>query len=269
MSSVHLAVGVLVLCAAGCGPASTSASSRAVPEPAQVGTPRSAGSAALSRDVWTRLDRAQDSCEDAEPMDRGGVYSFGCHVLSLVALADVVRLSGARMFTSGPHALDGSRFEYAADAAFGHYDPAFVRWLVDYAVPGASDPAFREQTQPIFDAYVAPLARIFHFTRQKLERETECAARERDLYAAAIARGEADGYVWRFHYFLHHDFCANPDAGYRYFEARGGVGAFEGEIVQTTVAWWLRRELDGTAATFARGLRRLVDTYADPDCGTF
>lgn len=269
MKGVHLVVTALAFCAVGCGPTTGASTLGALPEPAQVGSARSADGAALSRDVWSRLDRAQDSCEDAEPIEHGGIYSFGCHVLSLVPLSEVVRLSGARMFASGPHALDGSHFAYDAEATFGHYDPAFVRWLVDHAVPGAVDPAFRAQTQPIFDAHVAPLARIFHATRQKLEREPECAARERDLYASAIARGESDGYSRRFYYFLNGDFCANPDADYRYFEARGGVGGFEGEIVTTTVAWWLRRELDGTAPTFALGLRRLVDTYADPDCDTF
>lgn len=225
--------------------------------------PRSAAALRLVRDTWQRLDQTVNTCPDHyDYHPDGGMRIFACHLFSLVPYAQFRKQAGMPIFVSGPHSPAALALDSAHE--FGHYSPAFVRWLGEHAVPGADEPGFRRATQPLYDQYVKPLATTFYVTYQKARAEPDCFEREERKFRRLLkARKLPRDYYEKYFYFMNPLFCGNPDGGFDYFHKRGFDGGHDGNVVKTCVGFWLRRSLDGTADDFHRGLEKLLRAY-DP-----
>ncbi len=223
--------------------------------------PDTAG-AEMAREVWTHLHLTRNTCPDVfDYHPNGGMRIFACHLRSLISLESLQRASGLDVFVAGPHA----KTELTLDSpdSFGHYNPAFVQWMADHLIPGSRDSALRQATQAHFDQYVRPLARIFHATYQKIQREPACFRRERERYVAEMKRGQVTyELLERYFFFMNDEFCARPDDTNHFFE-HGFDGGYNGNVTKTCVGFWIRRNLDGTDQEFYRALTRLLRTY-DP-----
>ena len=217
----------------------------------------------LAREVWTHLHRTQNTCPDVfDYHPNGGMRIFACHLRSLISLEAVQRASGLDVFVAGPHS--NAQLTLDSPDSFGHYNPAFVRWMADNLIPASRDSALRETTQAHFDQYVRPLARIFLATYRKLQREPDCFRRERERYVNAMQRGQLSyEFRERYFFFMNDEFCARPDDE-DYFFKHGFDGGYSGNVTKTCVGFWIRRSLDGTDEEFYRGLTRLLTTY-DPE----
>lgn len=250
---------VLVGCSTGSGPTvSTVMAPATTPRPAAQKPARSPDALVAARRVWMGLDASTNTCEDVfDYWPTGGLQVFACHVWSIADHASLSDLSPVPIFVSGPH-KDGLVLDDAA--AFGHYNPEFVTWFVDHAVPGATDEAFRAATGPIYDAYVRYLAEIYLATYEKARAEPGCFAAERDAYAALVERGKLPTYYYeRWYWWMNPGFCSNPDGGFNTFSAEdGGV---DGNVSKSAMGFWVRRSLDGTMEAWHEGLLKLVRTY--------
>ena len=214
------------------------------------------------REVWLKLGKTKNACDEFDYFPQGGMRIFACHLKSLTSLEFLQEASGLVMFSQGPH--QGARLKLDHRHQFGHYNPDFVRWMVENLVPGAGDAALRKATQAHYDKYVKPLARIFYATWQKARREPECFRREVERYRSMMDQKELpEMYYERFFFFMNPDFCAHADAGFGYFYEHGFDGGYDGNVVKTCIAFWMRRTIDGTADEFSRGLLKLIKTY-DP-----
>lgn len=250
----------------GCGAASSGApASATVSSPiAGQGGATNSRAVALARDVWSALDRTSNTCEDLfDYWPTGGIRIFGCHVFSLTSFEQVVGVAGLSPFLSGPHTQG---LDLTSSTDFGHYNPAFVRFLADHAIPAADDPAFRAATQAHYDTYVRPLARILHATHEKLADNPQCAEAERAEYAQAIDNGYTRDYVEPWYFFMHPEYCSHRRAEYEFFSRTDGEmdGGYDGNVTKTAVGFWLRRSLDGTDALFFEALVRLMNAYERP-----
>ena len=213
----------------------------------------------LVRDVWQQLDKAKNSCGGYNYYPEGGMQSFACNVMSLAPFTALYEQAQIDLFLSGPHS--NSALNLASKKDFGHYNPEFVRWAVENLVPGTRDSAFRAATQPMYDSYVAPLARLFYHTHRKIEREPVCFDKEVKRYQRALKKkkGPRD-FVERYFFFMNSDFCRRPDDE-EYFFKHGFDGGFDGNVTKTCVGFWIRRHLDGTREQFYAGLRQLLLAY--------
>ena len=206
--------------------------------------------------AWRELDRTTNTCGGYDYYPQGGMRAFWCHVRPHVDLMGLELMSGVPIWVSGPHSADGGPVWVADD--FGHYNPEFVSWLVDNAVP--RDEGFRDETQSHYDRFARPLARTHHAVLRKLREQPGCAAREQQEYAKAIADGSSEtSGGWGPHYerwydFLEPGFCGSMD------KTRPD-GSYDGNVVKTAVGFWLRRTMDGTDKEWERGLVKLLDTY--------
>jgi hypothetical protein len=210
--------------------------------------------------LWLELPASEDSCGDFDYFPGGGMKSFACHLDFSSTLVWLTRAWGKALFVDGPH--QPGHLDLDNDKSFGHYNPELVRWLVDHLVPAATDPAFRERTQAIYDQQVRPLATIFDATYKKLQASPECRDREVARYQALLdGPGVPPMDYERYFFFMNPKFCDNPDGDFDYFHARGFDGGFDGNVVKTCTAFWIRRTIDGTAATFYEGLEKLRNTY--------
>lgn len=263
LAGSRTSVGALLLglaaCMAGCAGAGTAPVSAPVSS-----TPRGAeevddpGALQLAREVWSALDRTTNTCSGYDYFPRGGVRIFACHLFSLVSFERIVAQSGLRPFDSGPH---GAGLNLRAADDFGHYNVDFVRFLARHAVPASRDSAFRAATQAHYDTYVAPLANIMYATHQKLARSPACFTAEREEYQAAIARGATDGYVEPWFFFMNDAYCEHRRGDYSDYGRNGFDGGYAGNVVKTSVGFWLRRSMDGTERVFFDALLTLMDTY--------
>ena len=210
----------------------------------------------VSRNVWERLDETTNTCDEFDYFPDGGMRIFSCHVASIMPepYELLQRLSGEPAFLRGPHTT--SDLSLTETTSFGYYNPRFVNWMVDHLIPGAESAVFRRMTQPVYDRYVKPLATIFFVTYHKIRANPACFDREVANYASLIESGEFGLYYYeRFYSFMNELFCDNPDGGI------GGDGGYDGNVVNTSVAFWIRRAIDGTIDEFYRGLEKLVRTY--------
>lgn len=256
----------LLVASTGCGPAQAPAPITPTPvRPVQVAPDPPPGRASAfdttadgaAREVWSGLDRTENTCEDTfDYHPRGGMRIFACHLYSLISYERIVQLSPVPIFVGGPHTESALVLDAQQD--FGRYNPEFVTWMVDYAIPASRDDAFRAATQPLYDTYVRPLTQILRATYEKFQQFPECLARERGNYMTLLEQQALpDGNSEQFFDFLDAGYCSGPDNGDVYSMGSG----MDGNVVKTAVAFWIRRDIDGTAAEFYRGLVLLRETY--------
>lgn len=207
--------------------------------------------------AWRQLDTTRNVCADSfDYYPRGGMRAFWCHVSPFVDLAALELEAGVPIWLGGPHSSDTGPVWVRDD--YGHYNPEFIHWLVDHAIP--RDESVVTETQPQYDRFVRPLARTHHAVLRKLREQPGCASRELDEYTKAISSGTSDvSGDWGPHYerwyaFLEPGFCGMQDR-------HQPDGDYNGNVVKTAVGFWMRRYLDGTDTEFERGLVRLLDAY--------
>jgi hypothetical protein len=217
------------------------------------------GSDATWRKTWLGLGETHNTCEEVfDYHPTGGMLVTYCHMLSIVGWDRVLAEAPRPIFLAGPHP-EGT-LDHQNPTTFGHYNPEFVRWLHHQLIPAARDAAFREQTQPLYDQFLQPLARIFYLTHEKLARDPRsCMTQELREYQAAMARAE-QYYYERWFFFMNDAFCAHAGDP-NYFYNNGFDGGVDGNVVKSAVGFWLRRELDGTRALFFDALVTLLESY--------
>lgn len=180
--------------------------------------------------------------------DAGGMRNFFCRALSVISWKTFLSLAPVKPFRSGPH--KGGKLDLQNAKDFGRYDPAFVKWAVTTLVPGAQDAKLREETQPVYDRSVRTLARTYYGVWRVLSASPKWVEAERKRYLGAAAKGTLDtmGPVLK----PYHDVLGTSDEEW---------GGNDPNHVRSATMWWLRRYSDGTAGTWAEGLKRLLLAY--------
>ncbi len=217
----------------------------------------------MIRRAWLAVPTTKNACEEHKDYDyfpKGGMQAFACHLLSFAPYKVLSELSGMDVFLKGPHTNE--KLNFSSKNSFGYYNPEFVKWMVDNAVPAAKDAAFRKATQWIYDKYVAELAEIFYLTYQKILKEPECFERQKKEFQILL---DTDSLQWAYYtkyfFFMNDKFCENPDGGFSFFYKNGFDKGVNGAVVATSFMFWVRRSIDGTMDEFYRGLVKLRETY--------
>ncbi len=160
-------------------------------------------------------------------------------------LAQLQKLSGHRIFGVGPH--QNGKLNLKSANEFGHYNPAFIKWVTANGIPGGKNPKLRMELQPVYDKHLRRTARGFFVAHQNLmaqpARLKRVQARYLDLLDAENNAGD----------FLQESF--RPDtvrlekAGHDWYEVNVAHG------------FWVRRNIDGTADEFHALLTTLLRTH--------
>ena len=207
-----------------------------------------------ARAAWRGLPSSRSACPAGfDPFPRGGLASFYCHAETLLTLEQLERLAGMSS-TRGPPA---GAAPSAIARAFRQYDPRFVEWLRATLLVARADARFREETQPIYDRFVAPLARRWLATRRLMTDRRPWLDAEVRWVREAIERGTLPD-----HYYYARAYTHLGQAG-----APRGAGPLtlapwlREHVEANAVAFWIRRELDGSAPAFSAALEELVSLY--------
>lgn len=223
----------------------------------------------LGAKLWRGLTYTKNQCPGTyDYFPGGGMRIFACHAASHVDYTGLVAAFGASPFLRGPHTP--AQLDLANAGSFGHYNPTFVKWLGTTFLPAVTDPAFRAATQSIYDANVRPLARTYEVVYRKLHapQNAECTRLEQLYYGFAIndahnfGKPEATaGYVERWFGYLADAYCAKSSRDQGHLDWDGLPPGFDGNVVKTTVGFWLRRRMDGTAEVWHEQLLKLLRAY--------
>lgn len=206
--------------------------------------------------------RALTQCDSFDYKTEGGIQNFWCHRPPRITFSAVEALAGVNVFASGPHA--NGTLDLDEKAAFGHYNPAFVEWLLTKATPSARGSLAQKATQSAYDAHLRQLAEIFWKTYDKMSHEPGCFDREKTAYAKLIASKKLPkNYYERWFFFMNPHFCGGAARADTFYFDNGMDAGVNGNVTKTVVGFWLRRSMDGTMNGFAEGLKKLVASY-DP-----
>lgn len=254
---------LLVVALAGCAGSSNGSPGFASP----------ASDAALA-DVWAELDEGMQMAAVGDACVRRygtyfpdfGVRGLACAAAQVVPATTLAGRAPVAPFRQGPHAVSDRavRLDLTAENTFGHYDPVFVRWLVEAGVPDGQ--TARTLAQPVYDRHLARLARVYWLTHADLaaagypEETPEGAL---TAYAAYLDGGPIpdgmEGYEGGFAVYAFTDRSQRllPEVG-----LAPGENEWEATYeANTAYGFWLRRRADGTHAIWHDGLRDLLGAF--------
>lgn len=211
-------------------------------------------------ETWTQLPQSESNCGSYDYFPEGGTQNFYCHVSNQLPYDQLQRWLGQAAFLKGPHSKN--KLNLTADNYFGYYNPAFVNALAEHLIPGSKDASFRLATQGIYDRYIAPLARIHWVTYQKLQQNQAFYHQEVETYRTLVDQSRMPAmYYEKYFFFMNPAYPQQQDEDVLMGE--GFDGGWNGNVVKSATAFWLRRTLDGTADEFANALEKLLHTYDD------
>ncbi|MDM8557328.1 hypothetical protein [Candidatus Parabeggiatoa sp. HSG14] len=192
---------------------------------------------ALIKNLWQKLDQTTNQCPDEQnDFPEAGMRIFYCHLKTFLSYEQLQTLVRIPIFLNGPH----SKTELKVDAknSFGHYNPAFVKWLTENLMPAAKEAAFKERTQPLYNQYVKPLARTYYVIHERLVAHPDYRQKQQANYFKLLKNGQLPEYYENLH-----------------------QQGFNSNAVKSGIAFWLRRFIDGTESAFFEGLKTLLMTY--------
>ena len=194
-----------------------------------------------------------------------GVRQMEQFLRPIVDLEKINSLSPVPVFLSGPHEKE---FNYKS-ASFGYYNPEFVVWAREYAIPASEDETFRDLTQPIYDDFLQLIARSYYYTyldmreqipvermeEIKAEYLRQVQAMEGQSFTADFGNGPGEYLQYKVAEFGQiSDEMFNI---YTYPDPREMIGYHA--IVAT--GFWTRREIDGSKEEIVLLLEQLLATY--------
>lgn len=170
-----------------------------------------------------------------------GVRSKYYFLKSQFSLALMQQYTGQKVFLSGPH--ENNELNYTSEAAFGHYNPAFIKAVIKKLKPLLDNKKFRNMAQPVYNNYLQNLARqtylAYHYYKVHPAKE-----QIKNTYLELIKNHEqCENYQCHPGYFLMNafedmSFNGEKTPGFNYFEANVMTG------------FWLRRDIDKTSDEF-------------------
>ncbi|MEM7182811.1 MAG: SH3 domain-containing protein [Spirochaetota bacterium] len=212
--------------------------------------------------AWLKLGESHNHCKEFDYFPDGGMRSFYCHLQEFLSYRELQSYVGIPIFQKGPHSR-GS-LDLNSKSSFGHYNPAFVNKLAHLFIPSEKGSLYHKFTQPIYDKYVRPLARTFLAVFVKLHKNRSFWKKEADFYEEFLQEGkQTASYDYeKFYDFMHPEYIKdgsiNTAVSNQYLSYNS---PWEGNVVKTVVAFWVRRRLDRTYDEFYRGLVALLKVY--------
>jgi hypothetical protein len=195
-------------------------------------------------EAWLMLPETGNACGRDLAYDRGtsgGMRNFFCRALTVFSWKKFLSLAPVAPFLSGPH--QHGKLKLDAKKEFGRYNPEFVRWATGALIPDG-------EFQGVYDGQMRELARVYFMVWRAISADGQWLPRERGLYGAEMAKGEAD---WGSPVVdLYLDTLGPEDHNW---------GGYEPSQVRSATMWWLRRSIDETAPLWAEGLERLLGKY--------
>jgi len=180
----------------------------------------------------------------------GGIRIAYHHLRTFMSYKDIVKLSPVPVFLNNHHTK--LSLDLKSNNAFGHYNPAFLKWMQHKLTAILESPQFIKGTQAQFDKYLAKTALVYWDTYLALEKWPA----ERDAilkdYKDKIQQGKLpESYYYN---------LAWSD-GKKYESMTYLRDKHNSNVVAPAVYFWLRRKMDSTDTKMKGLLAQLLKAY--------
>ncbi len=213
-------------------------------------------------------------------------YIFGTralynHLRLFMDLSKLQSLSPVPVFLSGPHHAGSAGQSSSANRDFnfksydfGRYNPKFIQWAVDHAIPAAEDESLRRITQPFYDKFLREMSRYYYIVYLDIQAQPRIRKEVvprflRDIEKfrkvpfddKAMGAGPG-GYLQNEVFYNYADqFGRFNREGKRVTLFPWSSGQLDPYYPNVAGAFWVRRMVDETHDAFAGLLRKLLFTY--------
>ncbi len=199
-----------------------------------------------------------------------GVRPIYCEVANVINLQTLSALSGIDIFTAGPHIrTDESGAVYRYDLRsheIGRYNPDFINWLGEFAMPAANNEIFRRSTVGLFRTHVQEIALTYYHAyvrlfdpvmRKDRLRLTQQFQDNLSNYTAEMenARRSERNYSA--------NWGTSPSYKLEKRLAEAGVNGIRiaDYNLRNAMSFWIRRSLDGTHRMIFEILCKMLEAY--------
>lgn len=107
--------------------------------------------------------------------------------------------------------------------------------------------------------------KIMAATKSRMVSEAACFDREKKEYVAATKAGKASQFLERWFYAMNPKFCTfkgSNAAREAALMSDGFDAGFDGNVTKTAIAFWMRRQMDGTFDNFAKFIDAVSASYS-------
>lgn len=192
----------------------------------------------LIQEIWQQLDKINNHDNKACAAEKDAVRFLYCHLKKVINDVHLETLAKLPIFVQGPH--QEAQLNLEAKNDFGYYNKEFVMWLNEKWEAASQDSHFRTWTAPMYRRYIQKLARTFYEVALQLKNYPEDFGKEKRNY---LTKKNASPHCCHYPWF-HPVFVEEAP-----------------QAVNMSVAFWIRRSIDGTDQEWREGLRRLLETY--------
>ena len=184
-------------------------------------------------------------------------------------------LSPVPIFLSGPHSVDTdgtANFDFNFQSYdFGRYNPDFVQWAYDNAIPGASNDTIRTLTQFFYDTFLKEMSRYYYIAYLDIQAELPWMEGEvipqflqelevfRDVPFDSESMGTGPGHYLQYEIFGKYASQFSITHNTSIFDwSQGNLDYYFSNVAG---AFWVRRMVDKTSEPISRLLLKLLRTY--------
>lgn len=150
---------------------------------------------------------------------------------------------GQKVFLKGPH---GEDMNFNSTTSFGHYNPAFVKSLYAAVEQALQTPLFKSVARQLYQNHLRSMARTYYDAHEYTFKNPTLMKKLKKEYMAAMQtkNGTTEGSFQE----TFRDYAEEAE--------KNGANGYE---AITAPAFWLRRDIDGTNATFIKLLELVIN----------
>ncbi len=213
-----------------------------------------------------------------------GTRALYHHLRLFMDLGKLQSLSPVPVFLSGPHfaaITEAGDSTVARDFNlesydFGHYNPEFIRWAYDNAIPAADNEGLRLVTQPFYDTVLREMSRYYYIVYLDLQAALPSMEQEvipqfkqyledfRDTPFDKDAFKTGPGEYLQdsvFGEYAGEFFAFDPETQRHVSVFEWSKDELDPYYPSVAGSFWIRRMVDGTSDGVAKVLRKLLTTY--------
>ena len=213
-----------------------------------------------ARHAMQNLDKTQFHGTDFDYWPNGGIRNLYDHLRTFGTYAQLAQHFGRAIWLRGPH--NNLELDLHNPADFGHYNPTFVEWLRSNARFVLSKRAFVDLTRPLFDRFLLSLVKLYYITYQYLRTNPKilrslCESFENGLRDGTLPQQYYYGIAW----VTSRNVSEGDEIGAMMVSLSRDC-KLDSNVACTSVYFWVRRTLDGTAELFFSLVVDLFTAYS-------
>lgn len=185
----------------------------------------------------------------------GGLRTIVYHLLSFGNIGTWQKLSGMKVFLEGPHTL--SEVSLNDSLSFGHYNPKFVEWVSENLLIFEENKNLKKLLTPVYDKYLRDFIDHQYATIKRLESVDMCFQKNVDRYKRAYEEGNVNELNYTKHKYYLADNCG--------LKGDSEWGTDNDYIIDSSIAFWVRRSVDGTYDLFRDIVFRIYKSFYSED----